>query len=152
MKLWSEAFSDGAPIPPQHTCEGENGSPDLRIDDVPAGTQSLVLVAEDPDYARGVWVHWLRYGIPPEVEHVAGDTPPDGELPDGSRQGRNDFNELGYGGPCPPRGTEHRYVFRLFALDQPLALGPGVDRETLLGAMRGHVLAEARLTGTCRIH
>lgn len=143
FSLTSSAFTDGEPIPKRHTCDGEDVSPDLNWTDAPEGTQALALVVTDPD-ARD-FVHWIAYdltgtpsgGLPGGVS----------SSPDAPPQGANSFGRTGYGGPCPPSGT-HRYVFTISALDQPLGLTgtPGID--DIEGAMAGHVLARATLTGT----
>lgn len=144
MNLTSPAFENGGPIPSRYTCEGENVSPPLAWSGAPRDARAMALVVDDPDAPAKVWVHWVLYNLPPDA----------GMLPEGTRgleatarEGRNDFGDLGYGGPCPPRGT-HRYRFRLFALDGHLEVGEGCTKGELLKAMEGHVLAEAELTGT----
>lgn len=143
MNVRSPAFAHGGVIPSKYTCEGENVSPPLEWSDVPEGARAMALVVDDPDAPAKVWVHWVLYNLPPEA----------GLLPEGTRgleatarEGRNDFGDVGYGGPCPPRGT-HRYRFRLFALDAHLDMGEACSKAELLRAMEGHVLAEAELTG-----
>ncbi|HLE29641.1 MAG TPA: YbhB/YbcL family Raf kinase inhibitor-like protein, partial [Anaerolineales bacterium] len=69
-------------------------------------------------------------------------------LANSARQGRNDFQRTGYGGPCPPRGSPHRYFFKIYALDAMLSLKPGATKKDLLKAMEGHILAEGQLMGT----
>ncbi len=146
--LSSDAFLNGDLIPIRHTCEGRDLSPPLTWGDPPGGTQSFALVCEDPDAPRGIWVHWVLYNLPAQVRGLPQGVEPDPELADGSRQGRNDFGRLGYGGPCPPPGRgPHRYYFRLYALDTLLTLPPGATRADLLAAMDGHVLATAELMG-----
>lgn len=146
--LSSDAFLSGDMIPIRHTCEGRDLSPPLTWGDPPEGTQSFALVCEDPDAPRGIWAHWVLFNLPAQVRGLPQGVEPDPELADGSRQGRNDFGRLGYGGPCPPPGHgPHRYYFRLYALDRLLALPPGATRADLLAAMDGHVLATAELMG-----
>lgn len=147
MRFESRAFQPGRPIPAEHACDGPNVSPELHWQDVPAGTESLALVCDDPDAPRRVWAHWVLYDLPADVSGLPERVHPAPTLPTGGTQGRNDFGELGYGGPCPPSGT-HRYVFKLYALDRRLGLAPGASKQQVLSAMRGHVLAEAELTGT----
>lgn len=144
MELKSPAFRQGGPIPSRYTCDGENVSPPLEWNGVPPEARAMALVVDDPDAPAKVWVHWVLYNLPPDA----------GSLPEGSRgleatgrEGRNDFGDLGYGGPCPPRGR-HRYRFRLYALDEHLDLGEGCTQSDLVAAMEGHVLAQAELTGT----
>jgi Raf kinase inhibitor-like YbhB/YbcL family protein len=150
MELMSSQISDGVAIPREFTCDGENISPELSIRDVPEGTASLALVVDDPDSPGGTWAHWLLYDLPPGTEVIESGIPPVQTLDNGAMQGRNDFDRVGYGGPCPPRGSTHRYDFRLLALDLHLSLGPGANRKEVLRAAEGHVLDEARLSGSYR--
>ena len=146
FELTSTAFGPGEPIPRQYTCDGEDMSPLLQWGEPPEGTQSFALIADDPDAPVGTWVHWVLYDLPAEARGLPEAVPPDAELPDGSRQGKNSWRRLGYGGPCPPGGT-HRYFFKLYALDSTLGLSAGANKERVLKAMEGHVLAEAELMG-----
>src|SRR5690606_35385525 len=154
MELTSPAFEDGSPIPKQYTEDGNNFSPPLRWDHVPAGTAELALIVDDPDAPRPKpFVHWVVYKIPPDAVGLPQGVPRDEELrnPLGATQGLNDFSRysLGYRGPAPPKGHGvHRYHFHLYALDQPLTLGPGIEKDALLRAMQGHILDEAELIGT----
>jgi Raf kinase inhibitor-like YbhB/YbcL family protein len=148
MKIISPAFADGAPVPVEHTCEGNGSSPGLAWSEVPVNTRSFALVCDDPDAPRGTWVHWLLFNLPADAVELAPAVPPAPELPSGASQGINDSGNVGYGGPCPPRGRPHRYFFRLYALDCTLNLAPGVKRPDLDQAMAGHVLADATLMGT----
>lgn len=150
MELSSPAFDDGARIPERYTCDGEDLSPPLRFQGVPDAARSLAIIMDDPDAPRGVFVHWLIWNIPARVEALPEGIPP-GEIVEGlapAAQGRNGFGQLGYRGPCPPPGPEHRYRFRLTALDTILSLSPGVDRARLEEAMEGHVMDESVLTAT----
>ncbi len=144
LDLTSSAFAPGEAIPAQYTCDGQDLSPPLQWDDPPAGTRSLALVMDDPD--AGGFRHWLLYNLPAAARALPEGIPPDGELPDGSRQGQNGWGKLGYGGPCPPSGT-HRYSFRLYALDVVLELPAGAGLEQLYQAMDGHILARGELVG-----
>jgi len=94
----------------------------------------------------GTWVHWVLYNVPGEARTLPEAIPPDADLDDGSRQGKNGWGQLGYGGPCPPSGT-HRYFFKLYALDTMLDVAAGASKEQLLQAMEGHILAQVELTG-----
>jgi Raf kinase inhibitor-like YbhB/YbcL family protein len=148
ISITSTAFTDGRPIPDKFTCAGPNVSPPLQWANAPAGVKSFALIADDPDAPMGTWVHWVLYNLPPATMALAEDLPPSPELPDGSKQGVNDFRQPGYGGPCPPPGKPHRYFFKIYALDTALNLKSGATKKELLKAMDGHVLAEGRLMGT----
>lgn len=151
LKLSSTAFPDQGAIPRRYTCEGEDISPPLAWSGVPPGSESLVLIVDDPDAPdpaapKTTWVHWLLYNLPPATDELAEDLQ---SLPPGTLQGRNDWRKTGYGGPCPPVGS-HRYFHKLYALDCVL---PDLGRPTkaqLEGAMQGHVLAQAELIGIYR--
>jgi Raf kinase inhibitor-like YbhB/YbcL family protein len=142
LVLSSPAFADGQSIPAVYTCDGPGRSPPLSWSGAPPGTQSFVLIMDDPDAPRGTWDHWL-------VWNLHGSALADG-TDGGGASGTNSWDKTGYGGPCPPSGT-HRYVFRLLALDTQLDLPASTRKAALLAATKGHVLAEARLMGRyCR--
>ena len=150
LTLTSPAFKAGAAMPSQYSCEGEDISPPLAWDGVPAGTESLALILDDPDAPdpkapKRVWVHWVLYNIPPEAKGLA-ENADKGGLPAGTVRGVTDFHKAEYGGPCPPIGR-HRYVHKLYALDTTLDLAHPTKAE-LEAAMKGHVLAQAELIGT----
>jgi Raf kinase inhibitor-like YbhB/YbcL family protein len=148
MKFTSTAFLNGQPIPVKYTCDGLDVSPPLRWSEAPAGTVSFALICDDPDAPGGTWVHWVVYGLPMTTGDLPEMTAPTDTLPDGAKQGVNDFRRVGYGGPCPPPGRPHRYFFKLYALDTELPLKPRVTRQEVLRAMAGHILGEAQLMGT----
>lgn len=148
MSLTSPAFADGQRMLSRYTCEGDDVSPPLRWSGVPEGAKSLALICHDPDAPGGEWVHWLLYNLPPSTSELPEGLSRAETLPSGARQGRNGFGRTGYGGPCPPKGSVHRYFFTLYALDKAPSLRPGATKEDLLREMKGHVLAEARLMGT----
>ena len=147
MELSSVAFKNGASIPKQYTCDGPNISPPLQWAGIPDNSRSLAVLVDDPDAARGNWVHWILFNIPPQTAELTENIRKTRTIPNGARQGTNDFREIGYGGPCPP-GGKHRYFFRLFALDTELNLDPGSSRTDLERSMAGHILAETQLMGT----
>jgi Raf kinase inhibitor-like YbhB/YbcL family protein len=147
MKLTSTAFKDGDGIPTPYTCKGVDISPPLAWENAPAGTKTFALIVDDPDAPSKVWVHWVVWNIPSSSSSLREHIPTQDQLDDGTRQGTDDFGSVGWGGPCPPSGT-HRYYFKLYALDAALSLSGVVDKEKLLDAMKGHVLAEAQLMGT----
>lgn len=141
MKIQSPAFEQNQPIPAKYTCDGENISPPLVISEVPEGTESLVLICDDPDAPAGTWVHWTLWNIPPHTKEI-----PENSAPAGASEGTTSFGNTGYGGPCPPSGT-HRYFFKLYALDKTLDLPPAASPEQLQEAMEGHILESAELVG-----
>ena len=146
LSITSTAFKQGERIPSKYTCDGSDVSPGLEWSDVPDSTRSFTIIADDPDAPVGTWIHWVLYNVPGETRTLPEAVPPDANLPDGSRQGKNSWGRPGYGGPCPPGGT-HRYFFKLYALDTVLELQSGVSEDDLLKAMKGHILAEAELMG-----
>lgn len=153
LTFTSPSFAHDGAIPARHTCDGQNVSPALSWDNVPAGTKSLALIVDDPDAPdpadpRGTWVHWVLYNMPPDMRGL-----PEGvaatALPQGTLQGINDWQRAGYRGPCPPVGN-HRYFFKLFALNVVL---PNLNQPTsamLEQAMQGHVIARGELVGRYR--
>jgi len=147
MQLSSSAFEHNARIPKKYTADGPDVSPLLKWTDPPEGTKSFALVCDDPDAPVGTWVHWVVYGIGASTRELAEGIPAQKQLPSGVKQGTNDFRKIGYGGPAPPPGPEHRYFFKLYALDTDPALAPGAKKKDLLKAMNGHVLAGAELIG-----
>jgi len=151
LSMTSDAFADGGEIPARYTCEGEDLAPALQWTGIPDGTRSLVLIVDDPDAPdpqapKMTWVHWVLYNIPADATALnAGVTAP--ALPPGTREGLNDWQRTGYGGPCPPIGR-HRYFHKLYALDTTL---PEMSRPTkaeVETAMQGHILAQVHLMGT----
>ncbi|NUM73118.1 YbhB/YbcL family Raf kinase inhibitor-like protein [candidate division KSB1 bacterium] len=149
MELKSLVFDAGGSIPKKYTCDGPDLSPPLIWNTVPDRTQSLALICDDPDAPMGVWVHWVIFNLPADARELPEGVPPQKMLPNGAKQGLNDFRRIGYGGPCPPSG-EHRYFFKLFALDAKLDLEAGAKKADLLKAMEGHILSESKLMGKYR--
>ena len=146
LKVTSPDFTAGGAIPKQFTCDGADISPALAWNDPPAGAQSFSLIADDPDAPVGTWVHWVLFDLPPNVRSLSQNVPKTGQLESGARQGMNDFDKIGYGGPCPPRGT-HRYFFKLYALDTKLNLKAGATKKEVERAQQGHVLAQGEYIG-----
>lgn len=141
MKLTSPAFRDGERIPRQYSRDDADKSPPLTIEGVPAGTKSLALIVDDPDAPGGNYCHWIVFDIDPKLPEIGEDS-----VPQMARQGTNDYGEVQYGGPQPPSG-EHRYFFKLFALDRKLDLPRGSTRDQVEQAMQGHILDTATLMG-----
>jgi Raf kinase inhibitor-like YbhB/YbcL family protein len=138
----SPAFVDGAPIPPVFTCDGADVSPPLEWSGVPDGTVELMLTLLDPDTPSGVFTHWTVFLIDP-----ASSGSPQGSVPEGALQGTNDFGDAAYGGPCPPRGPAHTYVFTLVALAEPSELTEGAPPSAVDATLEGAV-ATTTLTGS----
>ncbi len=141
----ADEFTAGSAIPRKYSCDGVNLSPALSWSHPPPGTVAFALIVDDPDAPAGTWVHWVVYDLPGRLRKL--------EAGDGNRgspgtQGVNDFRSAGYGGPCPPPGKDHRYFFKLYALDNPTGLKAGASKRELLGAMKGHVLGQAQTWGT----
>ena len=141
MELTSNAFLHNGVIPAAHSYRGGNISPPLRISGVPGGTVSFALLCDDPDAPGGVWVHWVVWNIDAKTTQI-----PKGSLPPGAIVGNNSWGKAEWGGPAPPSGTHH-YVFKLYALKEPVALKPGADAKALEAAIKGKILAEAKLVG-----
>ncbi|HTD67472.1 MAG TPA: YbhB/YbcL family Raf kinase inhibitor-like protein [Candidatus Limnocylindria bacterium] len=141
MRITSSSFRDEEHIPRQYSRYGEDKSPPLHIEGVPANARSLVLIVDDPDATRGLFTHWIVFNIDPKTTDIGED-----HVPEGARQGANGWGESQYGGPRPP-SDDHRYFFRLYALDAELDLPRGSTRATIESAMRAHVLDTAELMG-----
>jgi Raf kinase inhibitor-like YbhB/YbcL family protein len=141
MKISSPAFQEGGTIPEKFSKNGQNVSPELRIEGAPAEAKSLVLMVDDPDAPVGLFTHWLVWNIDPKTTDIA-----ENSVPKGALQGTNDFPGRGYDGPQPPSGT-HRYYFKIFALDRLLDLKPGAKRRDVDAAIQGHVIAQGELLG-----
>jgi hypothetical protein len=147
MKLTSTAFAQEGKIPSIYTCDGDNFNPALKISDAPKNAKSLVLIMDDPDIpdfvkqklGKDVFDHWVLFNIKPDVTEIK-----EKEAP--GIQGANGAGTAKYTGPCPP-DREHRYFFKLYALDTMLSLKSGATKEQVLEAIKGHVLAEAELMG-----
>ena len=151
LTLTSPAFSAGHDIPSDYTCEGADVSPQLDWSGVPAGAKSLALIVDDPDAPdpaapKMTYVHWVLYNIPPSATRLAEAVEP-ADLPEGTREGKNDWKRTGYGGPCPPIG-KHRYFFKLHALDIVLPDLKTPTKAELEKAMEGHILEKVELMGT----
>lgn len=151
LSLTSTAFSHGGEIPTRHTCQDEDTSPPLAWRDVPPGTQSLALIVDDPDAPdpqepQMTYVHWVVYNLPGDARELAAGVS-GSAMPSGAREGTNDWNRPGWGGPCPPIGR-HRYFHKLYALDTVLPDLGAATKPELEQAMEDHVLDRAELMGT----
>jgi len=149
FKLSSTSFETSAEIPTRYTCDGADDSPALSWSEAPDGTSTFALICDDPDAPVGLFTHWVLYGLSSDVSELPENLPKDAEVQKPEcKQGVNDFRRIGYGGPCPPRGSRHRYFFKLFALDNDPKLPAGSSRKEVERAINGHVLGEAKLMGT----
>ncbi|MBI2251939.1 MAG: YbhB/YbcL family Raf kinase inhibitor-like protein [Armatimonadetes bacterium] len=146
MEIKSSAFKNGEMIPAKYSYDGANVSPPLFWDIVPKGAKSIALICDDPDAPVGTWAHWVIFNLPPNLSELPENIPPQKILPNGAKQGTNDFGEIGYGGPAPPSGI-HRYYFKVYALDIMLNLKEGANKQELIKAMEGHILAKGELIG-----
>lgn len=146
MEIKSSAFAHEGMIPAKYTCDGKNISPPLSWSGAPKETKSFALICDDPDAPMGTWVHWVFFDIPPTVTSLPESVSRLEEIPGLGKNGKNTSRRWGYDGPCPPSGI-HRYYFKLYALDAMLNLPPGLTKEELLKAMRGHILAQAEIMG-----
>lgn len=146
----SAAFSAGAPVPKANGCDGADRSPSIQVDsEIPAGTQSWALIVDDPDAPSGTFVHWVIWNLPARLRSIPEGAPREVlKLPDGSQQGKNDFGNVGWNGPCPPPGKLHHYRFRVFTLDGKLTLPARSTAGDLERAIKGHITGEGTLIGT----
>jgi Raf kinase inhibitor-like YbhB/YbcL family protein len=139
IKIESSAFVSGGNIPSLYSCDEQDVNPPLSFGELPRGTESMVLIVDDPDAPVGTWTHWVVYNIEPTTKISENSIP--------GVQGLNDFRKLEWGGPCPPSGT-HRYFFKIYALDKKLDLGEGALRDSVERSMEGHILGKGELVGT----
>ena len=141
FSITSTDFKEGEEIPKKFGYKFENKQPNIEVDNVPENASSIALIMDDPDAMAAVgkiWVHWLVFGSNESKKF------PNGNL---RREGKTDFGELGYGGPAPPNGR-HTYIFKAYALDITPDLKKGYSKQELEDAMKGHIIAESKLTGT----
>ncbi|HXK35279.1 MAG TPA: YbhB/YbcL family Raf kinase inhibitor-like protein [Candidatus Paceibacterota bacterium] len=140
MKLTSTLFENSGLIPSTYTCDGADINPPLVVSGVPKEAKSLVLIMDDPDAPMGTWDHWVVFNIPPDLATIE-----EGSEPTGVK-GLNSSQKTGYSGPCPP-DREHRYFFKLYALDVLLSLKEGALKKEVEQAMAGHILAKTEIIG-----
>jgi Raf kinase inhibitor-like YbhB/YbcL family protein len=144
LQVSSPAFAPGSDIPRKHTCDGQDAPPPLDWSGIPNGAKSVAIICEDPDAPSGTFTHWVLYNLPASADGI----PEHAKI---GTSGVNSFGRIGYGGPCPPRkDPAHHYHFHVYALDVESLGGPGLSREDVSRAMRGHLLAEGELVGTYR--
>jgi Raf kinase inhibitor-like YbhB/YbcL family protein len=138
IQIKSTAFEEGETIPRVYTCDDRNISPPLSWTGVPQGSISLVLIMDDPDAPSGTFDHWILFNLPPDLSGLSQDNRSVGT------EGKNGFGRVGYGGPCPPRGSNHRYFIKLYALDMDITLKAGASKAEVEHAMQGHILAQGQ--------
>ena len=148
IKVVSTAFTEGQAMLKQSTCDGLNLSPPLEWSGVPQNAKTIAIICDDPDAPSGTWVHWVLYNLPADRIGIIENVPPTEKLPGGGLHGTNDFGKLGYGGPCPPGVTPHRYFFKIYALDNEIPLKAGATKADLVKSMEGHILGQGQLMGT----
>jgi Raf kinase inhibitor-like YbhB/YbcL family protein len=141
FQLTSTVFETNADIPKKYTCDGMDINPPLTFKNVPRDTKSLALTVSDPDALKGTWSHWIIYNIPPDTTEIIENTNP-------GTEGLNDFGKHTYGGPCPPEGKLHHYIFRLYALNTILSINERPTLNEIEKALQGHVIAKTQLVGT----
>ncbi|OGI00932.1 MAG: hypothetical protein A2Y25_02880 [Candidatus Melainabacteria bacterium GWF2_37_15] len=150
MILASNAFNQNEMIPKKYTCQGENISPGLKLPIMSDKAKTIALIMDDPDAPSGTFVHWVLYNMPAYNFEIDENFPKKEKLIDGTLQGKNDFDDIGYDGPCPPPGSTHRYYFKVYGVDKFLDLPAGATKKQLEAAMKGHIVEQAELIGLYR--
>jgi len=145
----ADALTPGSVLPDIYTCKGAGETPEVVWDGVPSGTKSLALVLDDPDAPNGSFTHWIVFNLPPDSHGLARAQPNAKVLANGGQQGETSAGSRVYYPPCPPPGSTHRYVFRLYAVDMDITQ-PTADRDSLDWALTGHTLAKTEFTTTFR--
>jgi hypothetical protein len=147
LTIRSEAFAAQQPIPKKHTGDGEDVSPSLSWSGAPTGVAEWALIVDDPDAPTPEpWVHWVLFKIPASASGLE-----EGAIPPGALEGKNSWGTLGYRGPAPPKGHGvHHYHFKVYALREPITLGAGADKASLIKAMQGKTLAQGEVIGAYR--
>jgi Raf kinase inhibitor-like YbhB/YbcL family protein len=149
IQIQSSGITNGGAIPSENTCDGAGLSPALQWSAPPSGTKSLALVMHDPD-ALMDFTHWIVFNLPPTAQSLPEGASQHAGLPQGASEGTNGFGNVGYGGPCPPGGKPHRYIFRIYAVDVLLNLPSGASRRQVDAALSGHILGEGEAVGVYR--
>ena len=146
--LSASAFPDAGEIPAKYSCDEDDISPSLSWEVAPDGTETFVVIMDDPAAPGGTWDHWIVFDIPADAAGLDEGQPDAAQLPSGGSHGKNTWGRAAYGGPCPPPGPEHTYRIFLYAVDTTLGLQAGATKGRVLAAIEGHVLAESMITGT----
>jgi len=143
MQITSSAFQNSATLPAKYTCDGDNINPPLEISGTPENAKSLVLIVDDPDAPAGTWTHWTVWNIDPKTAEIS-----ENSVPTNSVEGTTSYNEKGYGSPCPPKNTgNHRYVFKIYAIDKMLNLQTSIKAEELYKTIENSILDKAEMVG-----
>jgi Raf kinase inhibitor-like YbhB/YbcL family protein len=145
LVLSVDSLTPDSVLPDVYTCKGTSESPKVSWDGIPAGTKNLVLILDDPDAPAGTFTHWIVYNIPPKTGELMGAQPNAKVLANGAQQGDTSAGSRGYYPPCPPVGTTHRYVFRLYAVDMDITQ-PTADRDSIDWALTGHTIGQTEFT------
>lgn len=143
--LKSSILKENEMIPQKYSCDGEDISPPLEWENVPEKTLSFCIIMEDPDAPGGIFTHWIIFNIPQNYRSLPENFPKLPELANGIKQGKNDFNKIGYNGPCPPKSSKHRYKFTIYALDKILDIESGIKRNEILKEINNHILGKGEL-------
>lgn len=149
IKITSTDFSNKGFIPDDHACEflGADKSPQFSFSNAPSDTQSFALIMFDPDAPGKNFVHWIIFNIPVSSNDLEQGIPRNATLENGTKQGINSTEQIGYFGPCPPPKETHRYVFKVFALNKILALDSSATKKELVKAMKGYIVGKGLLVG-----
>ena len=145
IKVTSNVFNEGEPIPDRYACRGVNVSPPLDWEDVP-GAVEYAIICEDPDAPSGTWTHWVIFNLPSDNTSLSEWIMEREEIDNGTKQGFNDFGTIGYRGPCPPGGTR-RYYYKVYALNTEIQLPAKITKDELLNEMEGHIIDEGHIMG-----
>mgnify|MGYP000318300590 CR=1 FL=1 len=145
LVIKSPVLTPGQDIPVKYTCDGDDISPPLMWSNYPDNTKSFLLIMYDPDAPGGLFIHWVLYDIPSSINSISENIPKKEVIEGVGKQGINDFGYIGYGGPCPPPGSKHRYIFVILALDVKPNLPPGLSLNKVLEEVHGRVLAYGEL-------
>ena len=147
INVTSPAFADNGRIPVIYTADGDDMSPPLNWKGAPAGVVEYAVICEDPDAPGGTFTHWVIYGLPGSYDGIGEGVEQISELDNGAMQGVNSFGKIGYGGPSPPKGPPHHYIFTVYALSAKLDLPAGISKDDLRKAIQGYVLMDGKITG-----
>lgn len=145
IEILSPVVKENEVMPDKYTCDGDDISPPLEWSNIPDKTVSFCLIMDDPDAPSGVFTHWLVYNIPSNVNKFNEGIPNIEELISGIKQGKNDFNKIGYSGPCPPSNSTHHYRFKIYAIDKILDLKSGIKVDELMKEIENHILGKGEL-------